>query len=55
MFMAIDLATAVGDFWIARKHGEFFLAHTTTSLHRMMPIVSNLPWSTDVSPPESVR
>ena len=22
--MAIDLATAVEDFWIARKHGEFF-------------------------------
>src|ERR1700733_2588907 len=24
MFMAIDLATAVEDFWVARKHGEFF-------------------------------
>jgi 2-keto-4-pentenoate hydratase len=24
MFMAIDLATVVEDFWVARKHGEFF-------------------------------
>src|ERR1700745_1857018 len=24
IFMAIDLGTAVEDFWIARKHGEFF-------------------------------
>src|SRR5271155_5539631 len=24
MFMAIDLAKAVEDFWVARKHGEFF-------------------------------
>jgi len=51
--MAMNLTTAVEDFWIARTRGEFFRRPVSTGLRLRGPIASKSPWSTAGSPPAS--